>query len=127
MEYSEWMNLTNGSNSTNGSSSVSSCPGAAKLRADWVNTAFGECVDTPLKYVAFFIGLSSILCWLVAQAPQLVTNCRLGIADKALSFWFLLQWFLGDATNLVGALLTHQLPSQVETCTVPHSHFFTIL
>jgi uncharacterized protein with PQ loop repeat len=115
MEYSEWMNLTNGSNSTNGSSSVSSCPGAAKLRADWVNTAFGECVDTPLKYVAFFIGLSSILCWLVAQAPQLVTNCRLGIADKALSFWFLLQWFLGDATNLVGALLTHQLPSQIIT------------
>ena len=70
LEYSEWTNLTNTTNSTNGSSSsVSSCPGAAKLRADWVNTAFGECIDTPLKYVAFFIGLSSILCWLVAQAP----------------------------------------------------------
>ena len=43
----------------------------------------------------------------------MITNCRLGIADKALSFWFLLQWFLGDVTNLVGALLTHQLASQV--------------
>lgn len=103
----------NGSNHSNHSGI--SCPGAAKLHAEWVNTAFGECVDTPLKYVAFFIGLSSILCWLVAQAPQLVTNCRLGIADKALSFWFLLQWFLGDATNLIGALLTHQLPSQIIT------------
>ena len=44
---------------------------------------------------------------------QLVTNCRTGKADKALSFWFLLQWFAGDATNLVGALLTKQLLTQV--------------
>ena len=66
MEEDEvWLTLIN---STNGSRN-GSCPGAAKLRAEWVNTAFGECVDTPLKYVAFFIGLSSILCWLVAQAP----------------------------------------------------------
>jgi uncharacterized protein with PQ loop repeat len=112
MEFVSWLELANGSNHTGKNSS---CPGAAKLHAEWVQVAFGECVDTPLKYVAFFIGLSSILCWLVAQAPQLVTNCRLGIADKALSFWFLLQWFLGDATNLIGALLTKQLPSQIIT------------
>ena len=64
--FANWSNLTN---DTNTSSSGSSCPGAEKLRAEWVNKAFGECVDTPLKYFAFFIGLSSILCWLVAQAP----------------------------------------------------------
>ncbi len=44
---------------------------------------------------------------------QMVVNCRKGIADKALSVWFLLQWFLGDATNLVGAILTGQLATQV--------------
>lgn len=108
--FEGWWAFDNGTNTTN-----ASCPGAEKLDAQWVHKAFGECVDTPLKYVAFFIGLSSILCWLVAQAPQMVTNCRLGIADKALSFWFLLQWFLGDTTNLIGALLTHQLPSQIIT------------
>ena len=30
---------------------------------------------------------------------QLVTNCRTGKADQALSFWFLMQWLLGDVTN----------------------------
>ncbi len=49
------------------------------------------------------------------------TNCRKGIADKALSIWFLLQWFLGDATNLIGALLTKQLATQVgEAITSSH-------
>ena len=101
--------------------------------------ALGECVASPRLLAAFFIGLSSILCWVLAQAPwvgeefcsrrsngrpgylscfvlfasQLVTNCRTGKADKALSFWFLLQWFAGDATNLVGAFLTKQLLTQV--------------
>ena len=45
---------------------------------------------------------------------QLVTNCRTGKADEALSFWFLIQWLLGDVTNLIGALLTRQLATQVE-------------
>lgn len=58
-----------GSGSSSGSGSDSDCPGAEKLHAEWVFKAFGECVDTPLKYIAFFIGLSSILCWLIAQAP----------------------------------------------------------
>jgi len=40
-----------------------------------------------------------------------------GKADKALSFWFLLQWFAGDATNLIGALLTKQLTTQVSCAT----------
>lgn len=60
---------SSGSGSGSGSGSDGDCPGAEKLHAEWVNKAFGECVDTPLKYVAFFIGLSSILCWLIAQAP----------------------------------------------------------
>ena len=65
-EFEEWW--ASGDN-TNDTHNASSCPGADKLDAQWVNKAFGECVDTPLKYVAFFIGLSSIVCWLVAQAP----------------------------------------------------------
>lgn len=44
---------------------------------------------------------------------QMIVNCKKGIADEALSFWFLLQWFLGDATNLIGAILTKQLATQV--------------
>ena len=43
---------------------------------------------------------------------QLLTNCRTGKADEALSFWFLI-WLLGDVTNLIEALLTRQLATQV--------------
>ena len=42
-----------------------------------------------------------------------MTNCRTGKADEALSFWFLMQWLLGDVTNLIGAVLTRQLATQV--------------
>ena len=42
-----------------------------------------------------------------------MTNCRTGKADEALSFWFLVQWLLGDVTNLIGAVLTRQLATQV--------------
>ncbi len=49
----------------------------------------------------------------VYTCSQLVKNWRTGKGDEALSFWFLLQWFLGDATNLIGAILSHQLGTQV--------------
>ena len=42
-----------------------------------------------------------------------MTNCWTGKADQALSFWFLMQWLLGDITNLIGAVLTRQLATQV--------------
>ena len=44
---------------------------------------------------------------------QLVTNYRTGKADQALSVWFLMQWVLGDLTNLLGAVFTDQLFTQV--------------
>ena len=42
-----------------------------------------------------------------------MTNCRTGTGDEALSFWFLMQWLLSDVTNLIGAVLTRQLATQV--------------
>lgn len=49
----------------------------------------------------------------VVSCSQLITNCRSGKADEALSVWFVLQWMMGDVTNLLGALLTEQLFTQV--------------
>ena len=40
-------------------------------------------------------------------------NCRTGKGDEALSFWFLMLWLLGDSANLIGALLTKQLATEV--------------
>lgn len=78
----------------------------------FVWTYFGECVKTDKELAAFIIGLSSIGFWLVAQAPQLFMNFRNGNADS-LAPAFLLQWLLGDLTNLVGAVMTHQLKTQI--------------
>ena len=88
-----------------------SCPNGTY----WIITYFGECVQTTLQYVAFIIGLFSILFWLFAQLPQLIQNFRTGKADEALSPLFLLQWLGGDLTNLVGAVLTGQLTTQIAT------------
>ncbi|KAG0044099.1 hypothetical protein BGZ83_010666 [Gryganskiella cystojenkinii] len=44
-------------------------------------------------------GYLSILCWLNAQIPQIIENFKLGSA--------------GDISNLIGCVLTHQLPFQL--------------
>ena len=62
----------NGSASGSGSptvSSTSSCSGNVQLHAEWIEKVFGQCVDTPLRYVAFVIGITSIAFWFFAQAP----------------------------------------------------------
>ena len=60
----EWLGSGNGtdSNSTGGCQT-------SKMHSEWVLKVFDQCIETPLQYIAFFIGLSSIVCWLLAQAP----------------------------------------------------------
>ena len=65
-ELEDWWEWTNGSGN---SSQNGSCPGAVKLHAEWVEKAFGQCVDTPLRYASVFIGFLSIAFWFVAQTP----------------------------------------------------------
>ena len=54
--------------------------------------------------------LISIAAWVVAQVPQFIDNWKNESAE-ALSPWFLAEWFMGDASNLLGCMLTGvQLP-----------------
>ncbi|KMU72659.1 vacuolar membrane PQ loop repeat containing protein [Coccidioides immitis RMSCC 3703] len=46
---------------------------------------------------------------LTNSVPQLIENYRCGSAE-AISITFLLVWFLGDLTNLIGALWAHLVP-----------------
>ncbi|KAJ6226569.1 lysosomal amino acid transporter 1 [Anaeramoeba flamelloides] len=80
----------------------------------WINKVFSDCIWSVKDYFSFFIGLSSILCWLVAQLPQIILNYKTKRADS-LSFIFLTEWLLGDITNLTGCILAHQLPPQTAT------------
>ena len=65
-----------------------SCGGDANLLIErW----FGDCVYTSWDTIAFFIGISSVCFWIVAQLPQFISNFLRKSAD-ALSPWFLAQW-----------------------------------
>ncbi|KAI9466303.1 PQ loop repeat-domain-containing protein [Lactarius psammicola] len=56
-------------------------------------------------------GLMSMFFWLGAQFPQLLENFRRQSVE-GLALPFLANWLLGDLTNLIGCILTHQLPFQ---------------
>jgi len=69
-------------------------------------------VYTPLDQASLWIGLASIGFWVFAQLPQIIKNFRL-MDSSSLSPVFLVLWCCGDSTNLIGALLTNQLPTQI--------------
>ncbi|KAF9265478.1 hypothetical protein L218DRAFT_860010 [Marasmius fiardii PR-910] len=64
-----------------------------------------------LAQTSELLGYTSIACWLGAQFPQVVENYQRRSCE-GLSLPFIANWFLGDASNLVGCILTHQLPFQ---------------
>ncbi|XP_038075252.1 lysosomal amino acid transporter 1 homolog [Patiria miniata] len=79
----------------------------------WVWNVFHECVTNDVQYAGFFLGLLSILCWLVVFLPQFYEAFKNGKMDEALSPLFLFCWFLGDVSNLVGSILSNQLGTQI--------------
>ncbi|KAG0743460.1 hypothetical protein G6F57_010046 [Rhizopus arrhizus] len=78
----------------------------------WINTLFGVCVYGTQDTISLLLGYSSIFFWLNAQLPQVIKNYKMSSAD-GLSIKFLSIWLAGDAANLIGALLTDQLPFQL--------------
>ncbi|TKA56159.1 hypothetical protein B0A53_01449 [Rhodotorula sp. CCFEE 5036] len=58
-----------------------------------------------------YLGLASIVTWLGAQSPQIYENFKRGSVE-GLALPFLISWFVGDFTNFLGCVLTHQLPFQ---------------
>ena len=53
----------------------------------WIYEIFGQCVLSNVEMFGFVCGMLSIACWMMSTIPQLVINCRVGSADKALSFY----------------------------------------
>lgn len=70
------------------------------------------CIPTPLALLSTVFGCLSIVSWLFAQLPQVLKNFRLRSAS-GLSIYFLVEWCLGDISNLSGALLTNQATWQI--------------
>ncbi|EEH45839.1 uncharacterized protein PADG_01989 [Paracoccidioides brasiliensis Pb18] len=70
------------------------------------------CIPTWLSLISSTLGTLSIVSWLFAQLPQIFKNYQLQSAS-GLSVFFLVEWCLGDTTNLVGAILLRQAGWQI--------------
>ncbi|KAF6714502.1 Lysosomal amino acid transporter 1-like [Oryzias melastigma] len=90
---------------------TSLCPNGTK----WVWDGLGECAQDGRDMASIYLGLLSILCFMVSSLPQYWNSWKTGNMDSALSVWFLLLWLGGDSCNLVGSFLADQLPLQTYT------------
>ncbi|KAN0063342.1 hypothetical protein ACQY0O_004508 [Thecaphora frezii] len=79
--------------------------------ASWLLPALAD-----RQSISDLAGTTSFTVWLFAQTPQILENYRRGSVD-GLSPVFVAQWMLGDATNLIGCILTGQLPFQIAVAT----------
>lgn len=77
-----------------------------------ISSYLHTCIPTPLALVSSVLGTCSIVSWLFAQLPQIYKNYYLQ-STSGLSIYFLVEWCLGDTSNLVGTLLTRQAGWQV--------------
>ncbi|KAJ3442324.1 lysosomal amino acid transporter [Anaeramoeba flamelloides] len=76
-----------------------------------INKLMGDCIWSTKDYFSFFIGLSSILCWLTAQAPQVLLNYK-NKSSSSLSLALPVFWFVSDTIDSVGCFLANQLAPQ---------------
>lgn len=78
----------------------------------YISSSFNTCIPTYFALISTLLGSLSILAWLFAQLPQIYKNYELK-STTGLSIVFLVQWCLGDSTNLAGAVLTNQATWQI--------------
>ncbi|KVI09038.1 Cystinosin/ERS1p repeat-containing protein, partial [Cynara cardunculus var. scolymus] len=106
--------LGNGSNSSNPLSSY--CVQENKPCIGWwVDEYFKDCLCNLKDQISFGLGIISLVCWGVAEIPQIITNFRTK-SSHGVSLIFLLTWIAGDIFNLVGCLLEPAtLPTQYYT------------
>ncbi|XWS45362.1 hypothetical protein CRYUN_Cryun15aG0130400 [Craigia yunnanensis] len=81
----------------------------------WVERYFKDCLCNLKDDFSFALGLTSLVCWGVAEIPQIITNFKTK-SSHGVSLLFLLTWVAGDVFNLVGCLLEPAtLPTQFYT------------
>ncbi|KAK4988757.1 hypothetical protein LTR50_003721 [Elasticomyces elasticus] len=76
------------------------------------SSTFHTCVPTNLALISTTLGTLSIVSWLFAQLPQIYRNYKLK-STSGLSIFFLVEWCLGDLSNLLGAIFARQATWQM--------------
>ncbi|XP_060970868.1 uncharacterized protein LOC115714426 [Cannabis sativa] len=84
----------------------------------WVEKYFKDCLCDFKDDVSFGLGLISLVCWGVAEIPQIITNFKTK-SSHGVSLAFLLTWIAGDVFNLVGCVL--------EPATLPTQYYTALL
>jgi uncharacterized protein with PQ loop repeat len=84
----------------------------------WVQNYFSDCLCNLNDEISFAFGFISLICWGVAEIPQIITNFR-AKSSHGVSIVFLLTWVAGDIFNLVGCLL--------EPATLPTQYYTALL
>ncbi|KAK2363135.1 PQ-loop repeat family protein / transmembrane family protein [Trifolium repens] len=84
-----------------------------------------HCLELARKHMSsgketasFALGLVSVVIWVVAEIPQIITNYRAKSTD-GLSATFLITWIIGDLFNLFGCML--------EPTTLPTQFYMAVL
>ncbi|KAF2142544.1 uncharacterized protein K452DRAFT_286970 [Aplosporella prunicola CBS 121167] len=67
---------------------------------------------SPHEALSGVFGSISLASWIFLLVPQLIENYKLGSAD-GISITFLAVWFIGDITNLIGALWAGLVPTVI--------------
>ncbi|KAF2542293.1 hypothetical protein F2Q68_00028720 [Brassica cretica] len=94
------------------------CLKEKKTCVRWVERYFDDCLCNLNDEVSFALGIVSLICWGVAEIPQIITNFRTK-SSHGVSLSFLLAWVAGDIFNLIGCLLEPAtLPTQFYTALV---------
>lgn len=75
-------------------SSVSYCVKEEKACIIWAEKYFKDCLCNFKDELSFGFGLISLVCWGVAEIPQIVTNFR-SKSGHGVSLLFLLTWIAG--------------------------------
>ncbi|OVA18638.1 Cystinosin/ERS1p repeat [Macleaya cordata] len=84
----------------------------------WVEKYFKDCLCNLSDEISFSFGFVSLICWGVAEIPQIITNFTTK-SGHGVSLAFLLTWVAGDIFNLVGCLL--------EPATLPTQYYTALL
>ncbi|XAR61806.1 hypothetical protein NMG60_11016329 [Bertholletia excelsa] len=94
---------------------LSYCTKEKKPCLRWVEEYFKDCLCNLNDDVSFGLGMASLLCWGVAEIPQIITNFK-NKSGHGVSLAFLFTWIVGDIFNLIGCVLEPAtLPTQLYT------------
>ncbi|KAL9327727.1 hypothetical protein ACSQ67_002730 [Phaseolus vulgaris] len=80
------------------------CVKETKPCVGWVQHYFQDCLCDLKDEISFALGFTSLICWGVAEIPQIITNFR-AKSSHGVSLAFLLTWVAGDIFNLVGCVM----------------------